>query len=202
MYILLLIFLVSPKGLYTEAKTAYEKGNFELASKKFERFLVNYPKTEHTPLVLYYAAILRRKSEDVLNYYEKLSSNHPKSKIAPNALYDIAQYYYALEEYQKALKTHKKIISSYPNSVSAKNAKKQIKKLTSFIFIQIGYFSTQENACRLTNKLKELHPRVIKEGKHYRVWVGPFSSSEEAKNFMLQNGLKGITKKMQPARTI
>ncbi len=197
MYSLLLILFLLPKELYNDAKKAYEKGNFELATKKFEQFLIKHPKDKLTPLALYYAAKLRKKPENALSYYEKLVSNYPKSEVAPNALYDIAQYHYALTEYQEALEIYEKVISSYPNSGSAKAAKQYIEKITSFVFIQVGYFSTQENAHRLAKKLKELHPRMIKDQQHYRVWIGPFSSPEEAKNFMLQNGLKSIIKKIK-----
>ncbi len=197
MYSLLLILFLLPKELYNDAKKAYEKGNFELATKKFEQFLIKHPKDKLAPIALYYAAKLRKKPENALSYYEKLVSNYPKSEVAPNALYDIAQYHYTLTKYQTALKIYEKVISSYPNSNSAKSAKKHIEKITSFIFIQVGYFSTQENANRLAEKLKKLYPRVIKDQQHYRVWIGPFYSSEEAKNFMLQNGLKGITKKIK-----
>lgn len=197
MYNLLLIFLVLSQELYNEAKKSYDTGDFELASKKFEQFLIKYPQDNLTPLALYYAAKLRKKPEEAINYYKKLISKYPKSKVASDALHNIAQYHYALGEYQEMLEIYEKILSTYPSSNSAESANKYIEKIKSFVFIQVGYFSSQENAYRLAEKLKEFHPRIIKDQQHYRVWIGPCSSPEEAKNLMLQKGLKGILKKIK-----
>lgn len=192
-----IIFLLLTPDLYEQAQNAFDKGDFELARKKVEQFLIKYPESQNTPEVMYLAAKLRRNSNEALTYYEKIVKEYPNSKVAPDALYNIAQYFYGKRDYHSALGMYKKIISDYPKSKPAKECKKWIDTIQAFYFIQIGAFSVPENAFKLAEKVKKFDPMIVKQDSYHKVWIGTFSSIESATEFMLNNELKGFVTRIK-----
>jgi tetratricopeptide (TPR) repeat protein len=196
MWIGLIFLFITPK-LYKEAQDAYAKGEFEIARKKIEQFIIKYPDEKKIPDALFLAATLRRDGKEALNYYKKIVTKYPKSRQAPNALYRIAQYFYAKREYNEAIKNYKKIISNYPKSRRAQDAKKWIRIIRSFYFIQIGSFSNSQNAWKLAEEFKVFDPIIVKEDKYYKVWIGIFSTPTEGREFMVTHKLKGFTRRVK-----
>ncbi|MCK4353033.1 SPOR domain-containing protein [candidate division WOR-3 bacterium] len=203
--VLVLLMALSSEGFYRDARNAYKKGSFDNARKKFERFLIKYPKSSLTPYALYWAGRLREKPEKAIECYEKILNLYLESKVADNALYRLAQYYYIKEDYKKALKNYKKIISSYPEGDCAEDAKKWISIIFSFVpeyahqesgyTIQVGAFLKKERAERLKKELAKFNPYIIKQGKYYKIRLGNFRSLKLAKEFMLEKELKGFVVK-------
>ena len=193
----IIIFLLLSSTLYEEALNSYTKGDFELARKKIEQFLIKCPSAEVTPEALYLAAKLRKKSIEAVNYYEKIASIYSDIGVVSDALYNIAQYYYTKRDYCNAVVTCKKVVSDYPNSKSVELAKKLIERMQAFYFIQVGSFSKFENANRLAKKLKDFNPIIIKDNEMHKVWIGPFPSSDGSKDFMLSAGFKGFVTRIK-----
>lgn len=193
-----IIFLFLTPDLYKEAQSAYSKGDFDLARKKVEQFLIKYPKDKVTPEALYLAAKLRRKSDEALNYYEKIVKEYPNSKVSADALYNIAQYFYVQRDYLSAIEIYTRIVSDYSTSKAAKDSQEWIDKIHSFYFIQLGSFSQPENARKLAEKIKSFDPMIIiKKDGYYRVWIGTFSSLKEAGEFLNRNNLDGFITKIK-----
>ncbi|MDI6840655.1 MAG: SPOR domain-containing protein [bacterium] len=215
---LILLFTLSPLELYKDAKKAYTKGDFDGASRKVKRFLIQYPEHELTPYVLYWAGKLRKDQKEAISYYERILALYPnKVGIADSALYRIAQYYYAKGEYIEALKNYEKVVTSYPKGLCAKAAKEWIAIIYSFISpqairlvgdsankyaVQVGAFQEEKNAEKLKESLSVILtlnevkgknlPYIVNEDNYYKVMIGEFSSREDAKKFMLENGLNGF----------
>lgn len=197
----ILILLLSPSNIYKEARKAYEVGNFELAEKKFERIIVNYPDDKLIPEVLYWAARVKSDPVKAIEYYRKIIFEHHENSFTIEALYNIAQYYYAAEDYSEAVKSYNEIISKYPSSEYAKLALEWEKGISSLAYIQIGAFSEKHNAVKLAeyteNTLYKNSPiivpiQVFEESSLYKVKIGPFLSEDMAKEFISTNKVKGF----------
>jgi len=184
MKVLILLLLISPSGLYEDAKKSYDDGDFNSARKKFERFLIQYPDHELIPYVLYWAATLRKPPKEAINYYETILNLYPESKVADNALFQLAQYWYAKGEYLEALKRYEKILISYPkgdcvlgaqnwitiisrsvtpdeSGVKRDTAKMAVPPISEYT-IQIGAFKNKENAEELKSKV-EAELKLVKK---------------------------------------
>lgn len=200
----LIFLLLSPDALFRDAKKTYNKGDFELANKKFERFLLKYPEDRHTPLALYWAAKLKEKPDRACEHYKKIINSYPNNKSTPFALYHLAQYEYIKENYLAALQMYKKIVADYPEVKCAQSAKENIALISAFHFIQLAAFSDSTYAVQSQKELVEAGSTrdsgsktyIIKEGGYFKLKVGIFPSYESAKQFMLENNLKGFVTKI------
>jgi tetratricopeptide (TPR) repeat protein len=191
MWIGLLFLLLAPQ-LYEQAQNAYRGGDFDLARKKIEQFLIKHPNDNLVPDALLLAAKLRRMPEEALDYYERIVKEHPQNKAVPYAMYRLAQYSYTKRDYAEAIKSFEKIASTYPESEAGKQSKKKIVAIRAYCFIQLGSFSKKENAYKLVVQMKEHDPMIIKRDGLHKVWIGTFSSPSEAQKFMQDNNIKGF----------
>jgi cell division septation protein DedD len=73
-------------------------------------------KYQNTPELLYLEGRLAADGIEAVKFYQSVVDNFPKSEYAPDALYRIYQYYYALGLYRTAEKKLAQLKSSYPNS--------------------------------------------------------------------------------------
>ncbi|MFA5031700.1 MAG: tetratricopeptide repeat protein [bacterium] len=201
--IILILFLLLPSELYKEAHKAYKSGDFELAGKRFERLLVNYPDNVLAPEAMFWTAKLKSNPDKAMEYYTKFISLYPESNFVPEALYNIAQYYYAVEDYNSAIKFYNDLTTKYPSSVYTKYAYSQLKIFSTLIYIQIGAFSTKENALKLQQEItpilssdsllgNELSIQINQEANLYKIKIGHFNSELEASEFLLRSKINGF----------
>jgi len=176
--------------LYKEAKESYRKGEFELARKKVERFLIKYSEGKVKDEALYLAGTLREKPEEAIRYYREIIENYPKSKFKGKALYRVGQYFYVLKRYDLAYYYYhelKKI--DHPLK---KEAEEWLKMLTNFWFVQLGSFKEYNNAEKIRKKNKKYSPIIVNINGYWKVWIGPFSSYTTVEEFLTSNNLKGF----------
>ena len=200
---IILIFLllsISPWSLYESARDKLDKGEFDSARIEFEELLEEYPNHKLTPYIIYYIGRLTKYPAKALSYYQRVVDLYPDSKVADNALYRIGQYYYAVNDYQKAYNSFHQIIKDYPKSDIVKDAKvwaeittQLVKKPSPYYAIQIGAFKNKENAERLKEKIsREGYTVQIVGNKLYKVWLGKFESREETEKFKVEHNFKGF----------
>jgi outer membrane protein assembly factor BamD (BamD/ComL family) len=191
MWVSLLFLLLAPQ-LYEQAQKAFKSGDFDLARKRIEQFLIKHPDDKLVPDALLMAAKLRRKPEEASNYYERVVKEYPNSKAVPYALYRLAQYSCTKRDYVEAIKGFGKIASAYPQSEVGKQSKKEIAMIRAYCFIQLGSFSEKRNAYKLVFQMKEHNPMVIQKNGLHKVWIGTFLSPSEAQKFKRENSIEGF----------
>ncbi|NPA54411.1 MAG: hypothetical protein GXO21_07060 [Aquificae bacterium] len=104
-------------------------------------------------------------------------------------------------EKRKETPQKKEIQKKKITSANTKNTKKEEKKAsvqTGYYYIQVGAFSSKENAERAKKNFKISPSRfvIIRTGKLYKLLIGKFKTRKEAQNFMRKYGIKGIIKKI------
>lgn len=205
MVILLLLLIVPLRGegrvetsdsLYRDAKKSFNDGNFELANKKFERFLLTYPEDKLFPSALYWAGKLKEKPAKALEYYNKIIDNYPNSEYAPYALYNIAQYEYIKGSYGIAAELYQKLITTYPGAKCISSAKSYMTLTSTLYTIQIGAFSDSSVAAATQKEFNNYNSSITEENGLFKLRIGTFTSADSAQQFMLENDIKGFVTKL------
>ncbi|NWF90956.1 MAG: SPOR domain-containing protein [Ignavibacteriaceae bacterium] len=171
-------------------------------------------KHPNSSAVLYLEALLTENGEIAYQKYNSIVERYPDSKYADDALYRIFAYFYAIDDLNKAEFFRSRLKSEYPESpyikltdkttfsdysvpivkqIEQKSAPKVVEKQAAGNFqytIQAGAFSRKDNAVRLKEDLDkagyntQLIEKSVGGTVFHVVYVGKFSSDEEAKNYL------------------
>jgi tetratricopeptide (TPR) repeat protein len=182
-----------------------EKGQGEAVRAELPALMTNY---QNNPGLMYLQAVLTTDGTEAAKLYQNIIDNFPKSEWGDDALFKLYQYYYSIGLYKTADQKLTQLKEEYPFSAYAteqnlaaeeKPAVKEkpadvkpkgtVQKFATNFTIQVGAFSTLQNAGELKAKFeKEGYPSniftIVSHGKKlHRVWVGEFQTYNEAKQF-------------------
>jgi TolA-binding protein len=120
---------VDKNGYYVIANLLYEEKMYRDAKKYSLRFVDKSPSSFFAPLALQQAA---RSSEmlgdldEAFNLYKRLESEYGDSEIADHIYYDLGRIYGKRGDKFKAREYYNKLIITYPKSVLAERARKNL----------------------------------------------------------------------------
>ena len=182
-----------------------EKGQAEAVRAELPSLMTNY---QNNPGVMYLQAVLTADGAEAAKLYQNIVDNFPKCEWGDDALYKLYQYYYSIGLYKTADQKLTQLKEEYPFSayaaeknpaVEEKQAAKEkptmmkpkgnVPKFATNFTVQVGAFSTLQNAGELKAKFeKEGYQSniftIVSNGKKlYKVWVGEFQTYEDAKKF-------------------
>lgn len=182
-----------------------ERGQEESVKAELPNLMTNY---QNHPGVLFLQAVLTTDGTEAAKIYQSIVDNFPKSEWADDALYKLYQYYYSIGLYKTADQKIDQLKRDYPFSAYAadealateKKARTQeqpavikkpgaIEKYTAVFTVQVGAFSTLQNAEELKTRFEREGYvsnifTIVKNGKKlHKVWVGEFQTQDEAKRF-------------------
>lgn len=122
----------SPSEAYQQAKTDYDKGNFDLAIAGFENYLKQFPDASQTDSAQYWIGecwYSKKEYDKAIGEFQKLLKQHPKSEKAPGARLKIGYSYLNEKQNSKAKENLNRVLKDYPNSKEAELAKEKLKKI-------------------------------------------------------------------------
>ena len=182
-----------------------EKGQGEAVRAELPALMTNY---QNNPGLMYLQAVLTTDGTEAAKLYQNIVDNFPKNEWGDDALYKLYQYYYSIglyktaeqkltqlkEEYPfSAYATEKNLVAEEKPTIKEKPAdvkpKGTVQKYATNFTIQVGAFSTLQNAGELKAKFeKEGYPSniftIASHGKKlHKVWVGEFQTYNEARQF-------------------
>jgi hypothetical protein len=182
-----------------------EKGQADAVRSELPSLMTNY---QNNPGVMYLQAVLTTDGTEAAKLYQNIVDNFPKSEWGDDALFKLYQYYYSIGLYKTADQKLAQLKEEYPfsayaaeksPSVEEKQAVKEkptvmkpkgaVPKFATNFTVQVGAFSTLQNAGELKTKFeKEGYQSniftIVSNGKKlYKVWVGEFQTYEDAKKF-------------------
>jgi tetratricopeptide (TPR) repeat protein len=217
-YIVPWIFIASFFPLSLDAQTSnrgpdinhrlemIEKGQGEAVRAELPALMTNF---QNNPGLMYLQAILTTDGTEAAKLYQNIVDNFPKNEWGDDALYKLYQYYYSIGLYKTADQKLSQLKEEYPFSAYATEQnpvvvdekpivkekptvvtpKGTVPKFATNFTIQVGAFSTLQNASELKAKFeKEGYQSniftIVSLGKKlYKVWVGEFQTYNEAKQF-------------------
>ena len=119
---------------FAEAKGFLRATKYKKAFEAFDRFVINYPKSELISEAKYnlgYSQFTLKNYKAAIKTYSKILELHPESTILPEAMYGIANCQIQLTRITKAKKTLRNLIKKFPNAEIIPSANKRLKALES-----------------------------------------------------------------------
>jgi len=119
---------------FSDAKALLRATKYKEAFEAFDRFVINYPKSEIISDAKYnlgYSQFTLKNYKAAIKTYSKILKLHPESSILPEAMYGIANCQIQLTRITKAKKTLRNLIKKFPNAEIIPSAKKRLKALES-----------------------------------------------------------------------
>jgi len=212
------IFVLIPLNFYAQTNSSepdirhrlemIEKGQAEAVRTELPSLMTNY---QNNPGVMYLQAVLTTDGTEAAKLYQNIVDNFPKCEWGDDALYKLYQYYYSIGLYKTADQKLTQLKEEYPFSAYAaeknttvgdKQAAKEkptvmkpkgnVPKFATNFTVQVGAFSTLQNAGELKAKFEKEGFQsniftIMSNGKKlYKVWVGEFQTYDEAKKFTVE----------------
>lgn len=121
-----------PGDAYQQAKTDYDKGNFDLAIAGFENYLKQFPDASQADSARYWIGECWYSKKDyhkAIEEFQKLLKAYPRSEKAPGARLKIGFSYLNEKNTVKAKEHLNKVIKDYPGTPEAEKARDRLKKL-------------------------------------------------------------------------
>lgn len=122
----------SEEKIYSDALSAYKKGDYAAAATGFQNFASSYPDSKLAPNALYWTGAAQYAQQDcksALVTQQKLLGQYPDSSKAPDALLGIATCQLEKNDTVAARKTLQQVLNRFPASPAAEQAKKQLARL-------------------------------------------------------------------------
>jgi len=119
---------------FSEAKALLRATKYKKAFEAFDRFVINYPKSELISEAKYnlgYSQFTLKNYKAAIKTYSKILKLHPESSILPDTFYGIANCQIQLTRITKAKKTLRNLIKKFPNAEIIPSAKRRLKALES-----------------------------------------------------------------------
>lgn len=177
------------------------RGDVESVREELPSLLSRY---QNHPGVLYLQGMLTTDGPEAVKIFQSIVDNFPESEWADDALYRVYQYYYSVGLYRTAEQKLNQLKQDYPQSryvfgqgprfdpqteVADERDTPQRPESRYPYSLQVGAFSTYENAMRQRDMLRDIDEPVeittrMQGGQTlYLVWVGGFQSREQATEY-------------------
>lgn len=112
----------TPQEAFIHAESLYQSGQYDVAKTAFLEFLGSHSGSGQVPEAYMYLARLESDPEVAVQYHRKVVDEYPLSDAADDALLGLAQYDYAMSDYQAAADRYQQLIRDYPSSDLAPEA--------------------------------------------------------------------------------
>ncbi len=122
----------NPQELYDVAKSQYDRGSLNSASRAFEQFLSEHPNQELAPDAHFYLADIlgqQERPEDSMEAFQEIQELFPTHRRVPEALYRIAELQIQLDDVDAAKVTLERIINTYPDELVALLARDRLDEI-------------------------------------------------------------------------
>jgi TolA-binding protein len=100
-------------SLFTQGKILFEMGEYEQAKQKFAQHLTQHP---DDPLALFYLGKTEPDGIKSQEYLRSLLNRFPNHQLADDALFQVAQFWYAKGYYITAQQQFLRLLEQYPPS--------------------------------------------------------------------------------------
>ncbi len=122
----------SPSEAYQQAKSDFDKGNFDLAIAGFENYIRQFPDASQRDSAQYWIGecwYSKKEYGKAIEEFARVIKDHPRSEKAPGARLKIGYSYLNEKNNAKARENLNKVIKDYPHSKEADLAREKLKKI-------------------------------------------------------------------------
>ena len=122
----------SEEELYRAAYLDLNRGDYELAIKGFQNYLIRYPTGMYLPEVHYYLGechYARDRFLEAVGEFRWVADKYPDSRLVPAAYLKTGRCYEQLEEKNLAVRAFQTLIDRHPDSEEAQQAREALDAL-------------------------------------------------------------------------
>jgi pentatricopeptide repeat protein len=136
-------------------------------------------------------------------YLDVLSDTHNIQNVS-SVYYKLAKSYQKNGQWDKARYYFEKIKERYPKSLESHLAEEALKEGEFYFTVQVGSFTSRDNAENLCKKLKLqgfpvfINEKIVEDIRFYRVRVGKYDKLYKARDIKQQLKEKGLPTKIYP----
>ena len=123
---------IEPSEAYRQAKSDYDKGNFNLALAGFQNYIAQFPAASQADKALYWVGECYYSLRDwskAIEAFSKVIKNHPKSDKVPGAKLKTGLSYLNEKNPVKAKEYLGRVIKDHPRTNEAEIAKDRLAKI-------------------------------------------------------------------------
>jgi tol-pal system protein YbgF len=123
---------IEPSEAYRQAKSDYDKGNFDLALAGFQNYVVQFPETSMADKAQYWVGecyYSKKEFSKAIEAFAKVIKEYPKSDKVPGAKLKIGLSYVNEKNFAKAKEYFRKVIKEHPASNEAEIAKDRLARI-------------------------------------------------------------------------
>ncbi len=123
---------IEPSEVYRQAKSDYDKGNFDLALAGFQNYLAQFPSASQADNAQYWAGECYYSLKDwskAIEAFAKVVKNHPKSDKAPGAKLKTGLAYLNEKNPAKAKEYLTRVVKEHPGTNEAAIAKDRLARI-------------------------------------------------------------------------
>lgn len=176
----------------------------------YNRVVKNYPQARYADVAYLEIAkinIARKKYQGAIITLNELVRNYPETSMKDEIMFWLGVSYVSSGKESEGISILKELRSAYPKSVWSERALAIIPSSdtpvpsTEYFTVQVGSYRNKSNADNYAAEMQgkgfeavHIVEAVVKGNTYYRVWVGKFSSIDEAKTFsqkLESMGIKG-----------
>jgi tol-pal system protein YbgF len=123
---------IEPSEAYRQAKSDYDKGNFDLALAGFQNYIAQFPDTSLAAAAQYWIGECYSSKKDftrAIDAFEKVITSYPKSDKVPGAKLKIGLSYLNAKNPEKAREYLNKVIKEHRGTAEADIATDRLSKI-------------------------------------------------------------------------
>lgn len=123
---------IGPSEAYRQAKSDYDKGNFDLAVAEFQNYVAQFPDTSMADKAQYWVGeshYSKKEFSKAIDAFLKVVKHYPKSDKVAGAKLKIGLSYLNEKNFSKAKEYLRKVIKEHPASNEAEIAKDRLAKI-------------------------------------------------------------------------
>ncbi|HET9695177.1 MAG TPA: tol-pal system protein YbgF [Steroidobacteraceae bacterium] len=125
------VVFADESAVYGEAFAAMKAGRYEEAARGFQTYLAKYPRGPRADNATYWlgeAQLMQQQYEAALKSFQAVSA-FPESRRLAEAMLKVGDCQAALKAFKNARASYEKVVSTYPESEAAAQARMRIEKL-------------------------------------------------------------------------
>jgi tol-pal system protein YbgF len=125
------VVFADESAVYGDAFAAMKAGRYEEAARGFETYLAKYPRGPRADNATYWlgeAQYMQQQYEAALKSFQAVAK-FPESRRLPDAMLKVGYCQYELKAFKNARATFQKVVSTYPESDAAAQARMRIEKM-------------------------------------------------------------------------
>ena len=173
----------------------------------YQRVTKDYPQSRYADISYLEIAkinIARGKYKNAIVTLNELLRNYPETNSQDEILFWLGVSYMSNDQEKEGTNMLQDLRTRFPKSVWSERAanvvpgKKIAETTEEYFSVQVGSYRNRENAEKHVANLRkeefdvQIVEAVVKGETYYRVWVGKFSTAEQAKTFSVKLDSLGI----------